>query len=376
MELSPFKLPLKAGIIACEDSLFEGLFGVFNDSLPDGWGRLLLDRKLMQLGLRPQTLTPLERLCYVGSQGMGALQYFPEIKENMELHHFNDLDFLSTKCFLIQEKEENQYLDDFLVMNGSSAGARPKILIRLLNKKGDFESTQNSKLPSTNSDWIVKFHSSSDPKDIGSIEYAYHLMAKECGLNVPEAKLFKSKKCPGYFGVKRFDRLSGKCVHMHSICGLLHADHRFPSLDYESILKVTLSLTKNTQQCEAQFRQAVFNVLAHNRDDHSKNFSFLMDENGVWQMSPSYDLTFSYGPGGEHCTTIMGEGKRPTLLHLKKLAKIIGLNEKNIISIVEQVKSVVAQWPQIAKSAHVSKTSLLNIQKELNANLSNFSTAT
>ena len=158
-------------------------------------------------------------------------------------------------------------------------------------------------------DWIVKFRSSADPKDIGPIEYAYHLMAKEAGLIVPEAKLFKSKTCRGYFGVKRFDRTEHRFIHTHTLSGLLHADHRIPSIDYETVMKATGILTKNIEECEKQFRNAAFNVFSHNRDDHAKNFSFLMDENGTWTVSPAYDLTFSTGPGGEHCTTIMGNGR-------------------------------------------------------------------
>lgn len=133
----------------------------------------------------------------------------------------------------------------------------------------------------THHDWIVKFRSSIDPQDIGSIEYAYNLMAKAAGVIVPEAKLFNSRKCSGYFGVKRFDRTDNTFLHMHTLSGLLHADHRIPSLDYQAVMKATYLLTKNTCENEKQFRNIVFNVFAHNRDDHAKNFSFLMDEKGL-----------------------------------------------------------------------------------------------
>jgi len=259
LELSPFKLPLRPGIITSEDPLFEGLFGVFNDSLPDGWGRLLLDRKLMKLGINPNELSPLDRLRYVGNHGMGALTYEPEIEAKFSSNH-PDLDEIAEEVFLFQKKDEDLFVDYLLEMNGSSAGARPKIIIH-------FEEE----------DWIIKFPSMFDPKDIGPIEYAYHLMAKEANLDVPKARLFPSQKGPGYFGVKRFDRDQGNRFHIHSISGLLHADHRIPSLDYETILKATLWLTKDVRECEKQFRVAVFNVLTHNRDDHAKNFSFLID---------------------------------------------------------------------------------------------------
>ena len=339
LEVSPFKLPLRPGIIASEDPLFEGLFGVFNDSLPDGWGRLLLDRKLMKLGINPNEVSPLDRLRYVGSHGMGALTYEPEI-ENKMLSNHPDLDEIAEEVFLFQERDKDQFVDDLLERNGSSAGARPKIIVNI-----DGE------------DWIIKFSSMFDPKDMGPIEYAYHLMAKEANLDVPEARVFASQKGPGYFGVKLFDRDQGNRFHIHSISGLLHADHRIPSLDYETILKATLWLTKDVRECEKQFKAAVFNVLTHNRDDHAKNFSFLMDENGLWSVSKAYDLTFSSGPAGEHCTTVMGEGKNPRLTHLLALASLGGIEKQKALEIIDETKQALLKWDTIAHNAGVSKSS-------------------
>ncbi len=179
------------------------------------------------------------------------------------------------------------------------------------------------------------------------------------------AKLFPSKKGMGYFGSKRFDRNDGKRLHMHTISGLLHADHRIPSLDYESIMKATLWLTKDVKECEKQFRASIFNVLSHNRDDHGKNFSFLMNEKGEWQVSPAYDLTFSSGPGGEHCTTIMGEGRNPTLSHLLKLAEVGEINPQHALEIIEDVKNATLNWSECAQEAGVSKKSSAMIQNAL-----------
>lgn len=345
--LSPFKLPLKTGIISSKDRIFEGLFGVFNDSLPDGWGRLLLDRKLMSLGMNPGILSPLDRLCFIGSSGMGALSYEPE---NLSIHSSlqNDLDEINYEVEATLQ-ENDQYIDDLIVLGGSSAGARPKVLLKIDNE-----------------DWLVKFKSSLDPNDIGAIEYAYHLMAIDAGLNVPEAKLFPSKNSIGFFGVKRFDRKDNSSIHMHTIAGLLHADYREPSLDYEMLLKATLHLTRDALQCEAQFRNAVFNVLSHNRDDHSKNFSFLMDKKGSWTVSPAYDLTFSSGPSGEHSTMIMGEGKNPTKHHLLKLAEVANIENKRVIEIIDQVATSIQKWESIAASAGVSKKQTKNISDALN----------
>ncbi len=342
LELSPFKLPLKAGVIESNDRTFEGLFGVFNDSLPDGWGRLLLDRKLMNAGLNPGTLSPMDRLCFVVRSGMGALSYEPE-NSGATSHITNDLDEIDSEIQATLD-ENDIYVEDLLVLGGSSAGARPKVLVNI-----------------DGVDWLIKFRSHLDPKDISAIEYAYHLMALDAGLVVPEAKLFPSRKGMGFFGVKRFDRKGDSRIHMHTTSGLLHADHREPSLDYESIMKATLYLTKDIRQCELQFRNAVFNVLNHNRDDHSKNFSFLMDEQGNWTVSPAYDLTFSSGPGGEHSTMIMGEGKSATKAHLLRLADAVGIKQDNALEIIHQVVVALKKWDDFATEIGVSKLQAKNI---------------
>ncbi len=348
LELSPLKLPLKTGIIESNDRTFDGLFGVFNDSLPDGWGRLLLDRKLMNTGLNPGTLSPLDRLCFVGSNGMGALSYEPENPSAVS-HITNDLDEIDNEIQATLD-ENDAYVDDLLVLGGSSAGARPKVL---LNLNGE--------------NWLIKFRSSLDPKDISAIEYAYHLMAKEAGLILPESKLFPSRNGLGFFSVKRFDRNGDSRIHMHTIAGLLHADHREPSLDYENIMKATLYLTKDIRQCEVQFRNAVFNVLSHNRDDHSKNFSFLMDAQGQWIVSPAYDLTFSSGPAGEHSTMIMCEGKIPTKKHLLKLATTCNIKQDKALDIIHQVLAATEKWNSFADDVGVSKMQTKNICEALNA---------
>jgi serine/threonine-protein kinase HipA len=347
LELSPFKLPLKSVIQINKDNVFDGLFGVFNDSLPDGWGRLLLDRKLRSLAINPDELSPLDRLRYVGKQGMGALIYLPE-SQGIPLLKYKNLDQIADEVYAFEEHDEDRFIDELLALNGSSAGARPKILIRL-NRE----------------DWIIKFCSSMDPKDIGPIEYAYHLMAKKAQMRLPKAKLFSSKKGMGYFGVQRFDRKGSEAIHMHTLSGLIHADHRLPSVDYATIIKATAWLTKSANECEQQFRASVFNVLAHNRDDHAKNFSFLMSTEGKWSVSPAYDLTFSSGPSGEHCSMIMGEGKNPRMTHLLKLAELAGVEQKKAYAIIEEVRSAVSQWEKFAKQAGVTQISCNLIQKAL-----------
>lgn len=309
--VSPFSLPLIKKVFIPKYDPFGGLFGVFNDSLPDGWGRLLVDRLFLKNKINPNEIDNLNRLAVVQESGMGALTYKPEHRFESK-NNISNYDILAQECSKILESQKSENLDELFKLGGSSGGARPKILTSIDNE-----------------DWIIKFPSSSDPKNIGEKEYQYSLCAKNCGINMTETRLFPSKICSGYFGIKRFDRKNAKKVHMVSVSGLLETSHRLPNLDYNTLMKLTLELTRNYQDVEQLFRLMCFNVFAHNRDDHSKNFSFLFDDiKKEWHLSPAYDLTYSFSFNGEHATTINGEGKNPTVEDILAVAKNIGLKEK------------------------------------------------
>ena len=193
-------------------------------------------------------------------------------------------------------------------------------------------------------DWIVKFPSSMDSKEIGRQEYEYYICAKECGINMSDSRLFPSKKCSGYFGTKRFDRnnLEKGRVLMASASALLETSHRIPNLDYNTLFLLTLKLTKNNAELEKLYRLMCFNVYAHNRDDHSKNFSWLYDENQKnWQLSPACDLTWSNSIGGEHATSVDGEGKNPSIRNLVAVAQKNGIKMNRAKEIAEEVKTTV-----------------------------------
>jgi len=360
LEISPFKLPLKIGAVPLEDSIFEGLFGVFNDSLPDGWGRLLLDRQVRRHGIAPEQLTPLDRLTHVGRHGMGALRYEPDVNMSHLAEEVISLDHLARESTQVLTGDTDEVFPELLALAGSSAGARPKVMVGVNENRTNIIHGQQQ-LPEGYQHWMVKFASSSDIKDIGAVEYAYSLMAKASGIDMPQTHLFLASKGTGYFGVQRFDRLGNEGIHMHSIAGLLHADHRLPSLDYESVLRATFLLTKNINEVEKMFRLAAFNVLAHNRDDHAKNFAYLMLPDGTWQASPAYDLTFSSGPGGEQSTTVMGEGKNPNVEHLLALAKKFDI--KPARPIIDEVQSAIFRWIEFADDAGVGAASKRKIRK-------------
>ena len=319
--ISPFSLPLIKKVFIPKYDPFGGLFGVFNDNLPDGWGRLLVDRLFLKNKINPNEIDNLNRLAVVQESGMGALTYKPEHRFESK-NNIADYDILALECSKILESQNSDNLDELFFLGGSSGGARPKILTSINNE-----------------DWIIKFPSSSDPKNIGEKEYQYSLCAKDCGINMTETRLFPSKICSGYFGIKRFDRKNGKKVHMVSASGLLETSHRIPNLDYNTLMKLTLELTRNYQDIEQLFRLMCFNVFAHNRDDHSKNFSFLFDDTKKeWHLSPAYDLTYSFSFNGEHATTINGEGKNPTLDDILAVAKNIGIKEKFAKDIASDIK--------------------------------------
>lgn len=325
--VSPFSLPLKPGIKIAEPDPFGGVFGIFADSLPDGWGRLLVDRMLRKSGERPEEISSFSRLSIVGSSGAGALEYRPVHNLKTALQT-DDLDHLAAECRKILLSQPSDDLDMLFAMGGSSGGARPKVMIRL----DDVE-------------WIVKFPSSGDPADIGLMEFRYTQCAKACGIEVPETRLFPSSNCAGYFGTKRFDRINGpsgeKKLHKASVSALLETTHRIPALDYTSLMALAWQLTKREDEVRKMFVLMCFNIFAHNRDDHSNNFSFLF-ENGLWRLSPAYDLTYSNSIGGEHATTVAGEGKDPSLDDILTVAKEAGLKENEAKKIAGNVKDCVS----------------------------------
>jgi len=320
--ISPFSLPLEKKVFIPKYDPFNGLFGVFNDSLPDGWGRLLVDRVLLKNKINPLSVNSLMRLSIVGSSGMGALSYIPENPLSHDVFH-GDFDLLAGEIEKILNTEFSDNLDAIAAAGGSSGGARPKILTVIDGEP-----------------WIVKFFTSPEAKNTGEMEYEYSSAARSCGLAFPETRLFQSKRCNGYFGVKRFDRIGNKKINMISVSGLLETSHRVPNLDYHLLMKLTRELSGSFEEVEKMYRLMCFNVFAHNRDDHSKNFSFIMDlESNQWKLSPAYDLTFSSSVNGEHATMINGNGKNPSIDDILTVAKEIGISPakaKKIAAIVKE----------------------------------------
>lgn len=328
--ISPFSLPLENKVFVPNNYNFEGLFGVFADSLPDAWGKLLVDRMLQENGLS-NDVTVLDRLALVGVNGMGALEYEPnyEFEGSKEIY---DLDYLSKECQKILLTEYSKDLDMLYRLGGSSGGARPKILTTYEDK-----------------DWIIKFPAHVDSKNIGQMEYDYSKCAMKCRITMTETRLFSSDLCSGYFGTVRFDRIvkndKKHKVHMATAAALLEVDFRVPCMDYHTLMKLTRVLTReNKSEVENMYRRMCFNVFAHNRDDHAKNFTFLYDEGeDRWHLSPAYDLTYSNTYYGEHTTSVDDNGKNPGERELINVGIQAGMKKQNCLGIIEEIKDIVHQ---------------------------------
>jgi len=364
LEISPFKLPLKTGLKVFDKTPFEGLAGVFSDSLPDGWGRLLFDRFFKSKQIVPETLSPLDRLAYVGKTGMGVLVYEPDHKFLDSNEKDLNVDQFYEQSQKILQGKASSVLREMIKFNGSSAGARPKALIGVNSNKTKIVSNQEN-LPEGFEPWIVKFPNSFDGNDAGAIEYVYALMAKEAGVEMSPVHLFESAKCPGYFATERFDRKGKQRLHMHTAGGLLHSDFRYPSLDYKDLITLTGVLTKDVREVEKMYRLAVFNILSHNRDDHAKNFAFLMNKQGQWKLAPAYDLTFSSGPGGQQSTMLMGEGQYPNTKGLISLGEFAKLKKQAIDDIISATKQALSQWTNLAKNFDVNADNIKLINSKI-----------
>jgi serine/threonine-protein kinase HipA len=353
LPISPFHLPPRPGLFQEREGIFHGLFGLFNDSLPDGWGLLLMDREFRKRGLDPYALTPLDRLAYLGTRGMGALTYHPPSPLGEELLTV-ELETLVGQADRIVRGSPEDVLPGLRLAGGSPGGARPKVLVGFNEATGEMVSGTAS-LPGGFQHYLVKFWAQEDDEEMGVVEAAYARMAGSAGITLPGTRLFETEDGKRYFGAERFDRRGGRRVHAHTLGGLLHASHRIPSVEYDAYLKVTLELTKDHRQLREAFRRMVFNVMAHVRDDHAKNFSFLMNPQGEWSLAPAYDLVFSHGISGWHTMAVAGEALDPGKEELLSVGESCGVERKVALEIMDQVLAAVVRWSDYAVELGVSE---------------------
>ena len=340
---APFRLPPGRGVKIYDRSGNMETFGLFDDSLPDGWGRRIVDKMFMKRERRLPTIA--ERLMCVGRSGKGALVYEPA-DEAAELANAEfDLAALAEEAMAFDAGEAEDALQRLRKAGGSSGGARPKAYVGYNPKTGEV-CAESSTLPPGFEHWIVKFNTRRDGEATGEMEYRYYEAALAAGADIAPSRLV-STKAGKFFMTRRFDRTNGGGrVHMASAAGLLHADFRIPGDEYALLFRLTDALTHDRSAKIELFRRACLNVIAHNRDDHLKNFSFLMDEKGRWSLAPFYDFTYAEGPNGWQTLSVAGEGANPGVDDLRRLAKGVGLeaheSEPIIEHVVESCRNLVA----------------------------------
>lgn len=385
LELSPLHYPLpRAGAVAAtfrSEPAFDGLPGFIADALPDGWGMLLMDRALRRAGRNPETVSVLERLAIVGDSAIGALSFEPSQSALLPVEELN-LSRLMREVHAIQssqtcqavETDVGKALQHLMRLGGSPQGARPKVLANFNPRTGKI----SSGLPLTGATrpWLIKFPADAEHREVAVIEELYAKLARQGGLDMPRSKYFDVSTQASAFGVERFDRMvigsdTGKIdqrIPVLSLSGLLQANHRLPSLDYESLLLATLRITGDQGEVRKAFERCVFNVLMHNRDDHSRNFAFCLNAQGFWKLSPAFDLTFSEGPGGEHSTSVAGHGKNITREHLLQVAKTGGVKVKDAKQCVDHWLAVTASFKRLATAAPIRRATLADITWQLEQN--------
>jgi serine/threonine-protein kinase HipA len=366
IELSPFELPTEKRSHQLDlRRMVASTFGLFADSLPDGWGTLIMDRWFTRQGANKKDITPIDRLAFLGSHAMGALCYRPPLQdENQPAAEAISVGEMAREAYELYHGRIEDAGRLLAQIGGSPGGARPKALIGISVDSSTFVSG-TSLLPTGFEHWLVKFSGAGNLYD-GVLELIYNQMAETAGVSVPDHMLITDDNGVQHIATRRFDRPSGnKRCHIATACGLLHADHMAPTLDYEELMKVAWRLTNSVMQVEEQFRRAAFNMFAVNRDDHSKNHGYLMSEDGVWRLSPAYDLTFSTGPNGEHWTSYNGEGKEPRIANLLAVARAASISEKAALAMIDQVKTAVASFNMLAMKNGVPVKVSAPIAKQL-----------
>lgn len=380
LELSPMHYPLpRAGAVTQAvrgETAFYGLPGFVADALPDGWGMLLMDRALRKAGRDPRSVSVLERLAIIGDGAIGALSFEPSQADLLPAEALS-ISSLVAEVRQLQSSLQTQEaktsaqadsaLQHLMRLGGSPQGARPKVLVDFNPRTGGISSGLS--LSGSTRPWLIKFPADSEHREVAVVEELYAKLARKGGMEMPRSKYFDVSAQRSAFGVERFDRsVSAQGVRripVLSLSGLLHADHRLPSLDYESLLLATLHITGDQREVLKAFERCVFNVLMHNRDDHARNFAFCLNHQGFWKLSPAFDLTYSYGPGGEHSTSVAGHGKAITRAHLLQIAKTAGIKPKDATQCLDHWVAVTGKLTTTAKDLPIRRATLTSIARHV-----------
>ena len=389
-EIAPLMMPLSDRIYtfpALPRNTFLGLPGLLADALPDKFGNALINTWLASQGRKPENFTPVERLCYTGRRGMGALEFLPVLgprprkATKIEIDSLIDLasDVLSHRNTLqgnFKDSSREKAPKDILRVGTSAGGARAKAVIAWNRKTNEVRSGQVAADKGFEY-WLLKFDGVSgnkdkeleDPKGYGAIEYAYYLMAQAAGIEMSECRLLEEHD-RRHFMTRRFDRLpGGEKLHMQSLCALAHFDFNAAgAYAYEQAFLVMNQLGLDMDATEEQFRRMAFNIVARNQDDHVKNIAFLLDKTGRWSLSPAFDITYSYNPDGAwtatHQMTMNGKRDAFTLADFNACAKSAQMRRGRAKIIIQEVVESVKQWPEHGEAAKVRPTWIRQIQAQ------------
>lgn len=350
---------------------FRGLPGLLADSLPDRYGQALIDAWLAGQGRNPESFNPVERLCTIGKRGMGALTFEPGLRTGLDRSvpvQIAALTDLAQKVLARRGSlqtnlaaDSQEAMREIIRVGTSAGGARPKAVLAINDATGEVRSGQVDP-PSGFTPWLLKFDGVQqaglgDPLGYGRIEFAYYLMARAAGLEMMESRLLEEGE-RAHFLTRRFDRTAGgERLHLQSLCALAHLDYNLAgSHAYEQAFQVMRSLRLDYPAAEQMFRRVVFNIVARNQDDHTKNIAFLMDGDGVWSLSPAYDVTYAYNPGGAwtatHQMSLRGKRDGFTAADLEAVGREMSIRRP--LRLVEEVTAAVARWPEFAREAGVS----------------------
>ena len=385
IEISPFMMPLSEKVYSFPDlpiETFHGLPGLIADSLPDRFGNEVINQWLIKQGRKAESISALERLCYTGKRGMGALEFIPQSgpeSSNMpiDITRMTELaeSILSKKKSAI-ETASDATMAQIMEIGSSAGGARAKAVIAWNEKTDEIKSGQIEAGEGFRY-WIIKFgnveangdHGVIDKKQYTQVEYAYYLMATDCGINMTESRLYKKDNLT-HFITERFDRQNGKKIHMQSLGALTHSDFNAPgSFSYEAYASYARRLGMGKEEIEQIFLRAAFNIAAKNCDDHVKNFSFLMDRRGIWTLSPAYDLTYSYNPTNswisKHQMSLNGKTENINETDLLQFGKNIGLSSAFCKKAIEKIKTVLVNWPQYAEKTNIEEERMTEIAQEI-----------
>ncbi|WP_095079051.1 type II toxin-antitoxin system HipA family toxin [Pseudomonas sp. Irchel s3h17] len=348
LELSSYTLPLDGPQLRRGFPAHQlGLPGAVYDSLPDGWGMLLMDRLFRRRGLNTARIGALERLGYIGKNAMGAMSFEPVAPEGREPEAHIPLELLAAEIQEVLNGEGGEFLQTLLLVGGSPQGARPKALVYRDPQTGAFTTAAKPGFEA----WLIKFPAKEEHPEVCAIEMVYAECLRMCGIETPDTQHFNLPNGLAAFASKRFDRMGGQRVPMQSLAAFTGADYKSPgALDYVNFLRATQMCTNDVREKAIAFERAVFNVAFNNRDDHPKNFAYVMSPSGAWRLAPAYDVTFCEGPGGYHQMDVMGEALEIDREAMLRLADEAEVSAATAGGIIDRICRVASQFGAIAEN--------------------------